>query len=224
MDNNQKNSAWPKLISLTISGLIEYLISIFLDKIIFVNAREVIASNPGLKIYRPGNNIDIYLYYLVSVVLFSMISYFILKYFNKRLQKVNKKLLAILLLITYLPFLFIISKFAPIPKVRDGTLIQGKAPANSYVYVFIEPLNGNGNFYIQEQPGQYHIPDNKNQWRVIGNFGGSPKLKLKYEIIAFSVYNPVKIDSTKIIFSIKELNKIFTGSDKFVRLVQQKKE
>jgi hypothetical protein len=207
-----------------IGGILNCFITLLFENIISLNYREVILSNPDIKIFRPGNNLDIYLYYFIIVGLFSVVSFFAFQYIRKKAPKYTRKQLTIVMIIIYLPLLFIASKFAPIAKVDYQEVITGKAPASSNVFVFVKPLDGNGNYYPQENQGDYVIPTKTNRWRITCHFGGSPGLE--YEIIAYACDQPLINDSINSmdIYSMGLLDGIFGNAEKTIRLVKHKKE
>ena len=220
--NYKSSIIW--IIAVIVSSIIQFFVTLVLDKVIFINYREVITSNPEIKIFRIGNNLDIYLYYLIIVIVYAVISYLLIWYIQNKYPKYSRKTLIIIMFLIYLPLLLVINKFAPIAKVGGMELISGKAPSNTYLYIFVRPLNGNGIYWPQPKPGDFVIPDQNNRWKLMCNFGGSTGLN--YEVVAFSVKNPVITDSTHIQdqYSINEINKIFKEADRFSRLIKHKKE
>lgn len=195
-----------------------------MDKIVFLDFREVITSNPVIMIFRPGNNFDIYLYYLVVVIFYSIVSYFLIRYINKKLPKYSKKSLTLLLFFIYLPLLLVINKFAPIAKVDSVEVVTGEALTSSNVYVFVRPLDGNGNYWTKPTNKFYVIPDQNNMWRITSHFGGNRELR--YEIIAIAKKQP--LGNTVFPSSCPITNHTFIeiskGADIYVRIVENKQE
>lgn len=206
----------PKIWGMMGSAVVSYFLSFLLDRLFFINLREVKFRSKVLYIDRPGGGWDLLMYYLIMALIMALLFYIFLRWFQKHHDTLKKIVIASLgglILIGFIS-LFLI-QLIPIAGVDNVTEISGRVDElKTYSYLFVRSIGSNQCWLQNPVPLQ---PDNSGKWITEAYFGGESGSK--YELIVIS--SKTDLDQFSNVGGYL-CNKIPVHLKRFVRIVKLK--
>jgi hypothetical protein len=190
--SEKKPGEKPKIWGMMKIAIINYILALFLDWLLFCPRREIRLSSKDLYIERTGGVGDLLLWYLLLAI--TLVGfYYIFSWVYKRMKIKSKQIgtgaICLGILDILCPIVIFLSYFMPIAKVDNITPITGRVPdpGYSYSYLYVRPF-GSAQCWLQNPvPLQ---PDTDGKWRTLAHFGGITGMG--YEILVIN--SGTKID------------------------------
>ncbi len=217
--SEKKPGEKPRIWGMMKIGIVNYILALLLDWLLFCRSREIRLSSKDLYIERPGGVGDLLLWYLLlAIILLGF--YYLFSWIYKKVKIKSKQIgtgtICLGILVILCPIVIFLSYFMPIAKVDSITTLTGRVPDPdfSYSYLFVRPF-GSAQCWLQNPvPLQ---PDNDGEWRTLAHFGGITGMG--YEIVVIN--SKTKLDK----FSRPDgfdCNDIPRDAKRFVRVVYHK--
>jgi hypothetical protein len=190
--SEKKPGEKPKIWGMMKIGIVNYILALLLDWLLFCRSREIRLSSKDLYIERPGGVGDLLLWYLLlAIILLGF--YYLFSWIYKKVKIKSKQIatgtICLIILVILCPIVVFLNYFMPIAKVDNITPITGRVPDPdySYSYLFVRHFGSEQCWLQNPVPLQ---PDADGKWRTLAYFYGIRGMG--YEILVIN--SPMKLD------------------------------
>lgn len=182
----------PKIWGMLKIAIVNYILALLLDWLLFCRHREIRLSSKDLYIERPGGMEDLLLWYLlltITLLGFYFLFSWIYKKIKIKLKQIGSGEICLGILVIICPIVIFLSYLIPVAKVGSITPITGRVPdpGYSYSYLFVRSF-GSAQCWLQNP-----VPlqaDSDGKWQMLTHFGGNTGMG--YEIMVIN--SQTKID------------------------------